>query len=364
MSAYPPDRGRLSEYSHALVAAVSERGVSVRVGSDSAAEADGNIEVVQLWRPDHLPSLVRVLGFVARARARAVVFNVSFTVFGKGRVINFLGFADIFIASKLGRVMGFKTAAIVHNLPEASDTAKFGLGRTLVNRAGFLMAERMLFGCDVVAVTLRLYKRGMERRFGRPVFYLPHGAWKVPNPPLHPKPGKILFLGFLSPGKDMALLRGVYDELKARHQDFGLRMVVSPHPNIPDSDGSLKMFVGRAGVEVRGYATESELPGVFEGCTAVVLPYTTSTGTSGVLHLANSFGVPAVTTSLPEFRELEAEGAGVVVCSGREEMVESIARLVEDREHWKKLSARAAAYSSKLGWDFVARRLLAMIGAA
>ena len=362
VSAYPPDRGRLSEYSHALLTAISRRGIRVRVGSDSLAETEGNVEAEELWKPDDALSIMRILRFVVRTRARAVIFNTSFTVYGKSRLVNFLGFVNIFLASRLGRVMGFKTVAIVHNLPEASDASEYGLRPTFANRTGLLLAERMLFGCQVVVVTLRLYKRMLERRFRRPVFYLPHGAWNDPRTgPIEPRSRRVLFFGFVSPAKDMALLRGVFDELREKHPDLRLRMVASPHPNIPESMEVLEWFRGSPGVEVRGYAPEGSLADVFDDCTAVVLPYKTSMGTSGVLHLANSYGVPAVTSALPEFRELRSEGAGVVVCSGRRELVAALDRLVSDREYWRSCSAKARNFASKLAWDSIAGRLLAEV---
>lgn len=365
ISAYPPDRGRLSEYAHALLGALSARGVKVRVGSDSAPDGTEDVEVEKLWKPDDVPSVFRILAFVARSRARVVVFNTSFAVYGKSRVINFLGFVGVFLAAQLGRVMGFKTVAILHNIPEASDASRFGLPETLVNRTGVLLAERLLLSCRLVVVTLGLYKTMLERRFGRRVFHLPHGAWKdrrTGDP--EPRSKRILFFGFLSPGKDMSMLRRVFDELRDRHPDLQLRIVASPHPNIPSSSEVLQWFRGSPGIELRGYVPEGELVSAFDDCGAVVLPYGTSMGTSGVLHLANSFGVPAVTTDLPEFREMESEGAGVIVCPTREGMVESLDRLVSDREYWRGWSARAREYSSGVGWDAVAGRLLEKIGTA
>jgi glycosyltransferase involved in cell wall biosynthesis len=364
ISAYPPDRGRLSEYSHALLTAVSRRGLRIWVGSDSHSEEIGNIRVVDLWKPNDILSIPRILRFVVRARAPAVIFNTSFTVYGKSRVINFMGFVNIFLTAQLGRIMGFSTAAIVHTLPEASDTARFGLKPTLVNRTALLLAERMLFGCQTVAVTLRMYQRILEKRFRRPVFFLPHGTWRDERTgAAEPTSKRILFFGFLSPGKDMSMLRSIFDELKAKHADLQLRVVASPHPNIPNSTEALQWFRGSPGIEVRGYVPDDQLASAFADCQAVVLPYNTSTGTSGVLHLANSFGVPAVTTALPEFIEMRSEGAGVVVCSGREEMVASLDRLVSDRAYWRECSARARQYSSGLEWDKVAGRLIERIAA-
>lgn len=365
VSAYPPDRGRLSEYSHALLTAIARKGLSVRVGSDSPAEGEEAVEVEELWKPDDVPSILRIVGFAVRSRARVVVFNTAFAVYGKSRVANLVGFANIFLTSQLGRLMGFKTVAIVHNLPEASDASRFGLKSTFLNRAGFLMAERMLFGCQVVAVTLKLYKRSLESRFRRPVFYLPHGAWSGGrSTPADARSKRIIFFGFLSPGKDMALLRSVFDELKSRHDDFQLRVVASPHPNIPESSEVLQWFTGSPGIEVRGYAPDGELAAAFDDSLAVVLPYKTSMGTSGVLHLANSFGVPAVTTSLPEFRELQSEGAGVIVCSDRREMIDALDRLATDAAFRRREVEKAREYSSRVSWDSVAALLLNEIEAA
>ena len=367
-SAYPPNRGRLSEYAFQLSKALASMGVRVIVLSDAGPKEGGRddcgaVEVVECWKPDNPLSLLRALLHIMRRRAPVVLFNLHFAVFGRSRVTNFLGFLTVLGAALLGRLLHFRTLVLLHNLPEAVKTDYFDLKPSLSNRVGLLLAEAMALRCDSVVVTTKLYKKMIEHRFHRQANFVPHGAWAwMPEDGVQiSKRDSLLFLGYMSPAKDMATLSRVYRDLKVKHPWLKLKLITSPHPNFPDSMKQLKEFSGMEGVEHLGYKREEELPRILRSCVALVLPYATSTGSSGVLHLVSASGLPAVVSDLAEFRESLYDGAGIVLCRDGEEMVQAIDRLITDEGFWLNLSRRSRAFGDERSWQRVASELLKVI---
>ena len=57
-------------------------------------------------------------------------------------------------------------------------------------------------------------------------------------------------------------------------------------------------------VEFTGYVEEDDIPGLFRSASALVLPYSSATGASGVAHLACEFGVPIISAGIDDFREM------------------------------------------------------------
>ena len=65
-------------------------------------------------------------------------------------------------------------------------------------------------------------------------------------------------------------------------------------------------------IEFTGYLEEDRLPEVFQRSSVAVMPYSSSTGCSGVAHLACAYGVPIICADLPDFRQM-AEGEEIAI---------------------------------------------------
>ena len=62
----------------------------------------------------------------------------------------------------------------------------------------------------------------------------------------------------------------------------------------------------RPRIEFTGYLDEERLPDLFQTSSVAVMPYSSSTGCSGVAHLACAYGVPIVCSDLADFRQMAA----------------------------------------------------------
>jgi glycosyltransferase involved in cell wall biosynthesis len=118
--------------------------------------------------------------------------------------------------------------------------------------------------------------------------------------------------GHMGPYKGLPVMFEAFKELKAEGKTVKLIIAGTSHPNYPNF---LDQFInaGIPDVEFLGYVSEDNLEQLFVHADVVVLPYSTTTGTSGVFHLAAGFGRPIVASSLPEIKELVADGAAAML---------------------------------------------------
>ena len=358
-SAYPPDRGRLSEYAEMLVKNLVKRypNVLVTVYTDHpSARGDGNVRMVYAWRFNNLFSLLKSIPRIVRDRNRILIFNVHFAVFGRSRLVNFVGFLTIFLYKLLGIIFKYKTIVILHNVPEAIKIETVGLRWSLINKIGFLIAEKLILFSDVVVVLMRSYVRMLKHRFNANVVFIPHGAWTWNlSKPVRSGRNAIVFIGYLSPTKDLGVLVEAFKRLRRKFSFLELVIAGSPHPNFPETAYMLDSIGDIEGVRVYGYVPDENIPRILRRALAVVLPYKTATGTSGVLHLVSGAAIPVVAPRLKEFRELLLEGAGIVSCnlspSGLEDV---LTRLIIDEEYWLKLALRSLKFAEERSWERVA----------
>jgi len=361
VSAYPPDRGRLSEYAKMLFTSFARRNKSIRliVLADHQSTLNvGRINVVGCWKPDRPYTFPRILSEIFRRKPNVVVFNVSFAVFGKSRLTNFIGFMIIFLTNIFKKIFKYRTVIILHNLPEFTNIEAFKLKYSLPNRIGFLVAEKIAMLNDLVLTTLKLYSRAISKRFKRKVFYLPHGTWEANSDRNHVR-DSITFIGFISPTKDLKSLIEAYKIVKKKYKWLKLHIIGSNHPNYPEMASLLKELKREDDdIHVHGYVSDHEIFQILSKTIAVILPYRTATGSSGVLHLASSAGVPVIGTDLPELRELMNDGAGVLLTElNAEKIANNIISLIENKHVWNMLSKRMLEFSAKRRWPIVAEEL-------
>jgi glycosyltransferase involved in cell wall biosynthesis len=358
VSAYPPDRGRLSEYAGALVGALLKlEGLSVEVLSDAKAAPSPSLQVRPIWRPDDGLSLLRLWLAVLRSRHRLIHFNLHLAVFGRSRLANFLGL----LTPLWARLSGKRVLVTLHNLHDTIRLEETPLRPTALNRLGLTLAVKLLaLAADALVVTMRLYVPLLRRRYGaRRVVWIPHGCWFTDLGPRYSWSGRgeVLFLGYLAPYKDLvALVKAL--ELLARRRRVRLLIAGTVHPNfLRESRQSLERLRALPFVRYLGFVSDERLPGLLSEVDLAVLPYRTSTGTSGVLHLISALGVPAVASDTPEFRELAREGAGLVIAPlDPPSLSSAIERVLEDRALARSLSRRAVQFAASRSWALVARR--------
>ena len=108
-----------------------------------------------------------------------------------------------------------------------------------------------------------------------------------------------------------------------------------------------------------GYVAEEQVPVVFEDAAVVVFPYTSTTGSSGVLHQAGSFGKAVVLPHIGDFVELISEegyAGEVFEPENAQSLADAIARVLDNPEHRQQLgmqnylAARGVPIAEVVDW--------------
>ena len=170
VSSYPPNHARLSEYTKSLVTELAKRRLidDIHVvadmvdGSKNRAQEGSNIEVLRIWQPDDLFSILGIVPKILKLKPDIVHFNVHFQSFGKNRLPNFFGLSLIFLC----RLLNLKVVATVHNFGEIVDLTKVQVKPTLLNRIGIFVATKFVLSASKVVVKVRSYRNYLSERYG------------------------------------------------------------------------------------------------------------------------------------------------------------------------------------------------------
>ncbi len=360
ISAYPPNHARLSEYAQNLVNELVNKPVieKLYVLADKSYRPDlftcinSKIEVLRVWQVDNFFSILSVMLCILKLRPDVVHFNVGFQSFGKSKLSNVAGLSLILIS----RILGFKVLAGLHTLAEQVDLTKVNVKPTVINRVGILMATKFVLSAQRVVVLVRSYADCLRTRYGhKGVRYIPHGASANLLPKVHSSKKIILLFGHMGPYKGLPLMLDAFNKLKKESSNIQLMIAGSNHPNFPNY---LQNFMKTRvpGVSYLGYVPHEQLNTLFNSVDVVVLPYLVAPGTSGVFHLACSYGLPVVASNLPEIREMVADGAAAVLLQPGDvnALADGLLSIISDDSKAAAMSEQNLKYAQKESWSEVA----------
>jgi glycosyltransferase involved in cell wall biosynthesis len=361
ISSYPPNHARLSEYAKNLV---TELAKSPAIGklhllTDQTTNSKGTlpenskIKVVRVWKQDNLVSILGVMVQVLKLKPDVVHFNIGFQVFGKNRFANFTGLSLVFLC----RLCGFKVIVLMHNLGELVDLEKVNVKPSFVNKAGILVATRLILSASRVVVLVKSYADYLRKHYSdKGVLFIPHGCLGNGCVSIDPEEKVVLMFGHMGPSKGLPIMLSAFEKITKERSDVQLVVAGADHPNFP---GYLEGFIKKAPSKVvfKGYVPEEDLYRVFGMADVVVMPYLIALGTSGVFHLACGFGKPVVVSDLPEMREMVADGASAlfVPCGDVEALKDAVLKVLADKEAADAMCRQNLKFAQKERWSNVAQ---------
>lgn len=316
---HPPSTTTLTEYGQHLVAALTRQPeiAEVVVLADELPDGAAYPEVpgatvVPCWRFNGLANPLRIARAARRADLDAVIWNVQFASFGDRRVPAAVGLTG----PALLRAMGIPTVALLHNIMETVDLGNAGydmhpLVERVVRFAGRVVTRAVL-RADVVALTMPQYVDVLRDEYGaNNAALIPHGTFDVPgdvDTDVPEGPAQLLAFGKFGTYKRVEPLLEAARRLRGDH-DIEVVVAGTDSPNARGYLESVRAQYGEDGVRFTGYVSEEDVPKVFSEASVVVFPYTSTTGSSGVVHQAASYGRALVMPEIGDFRRLvEAEG--------------------------------------------------------
>jgi glycosyltransferase involved in cell wall biosynthesis len=335
VTAYPPSRGRLSEYGWHLVQslAAAARVDRVHVLADTCPGAEnsssGKISVDRCWRYDR-PDLPRRVARAIRGRDLDVLwFNLHMTSTSATRVGRFVGLST----PALLHAAGIPTLVTLHNMLGLTDLRQAGVGATQFDVLGARLATILVGRATAVCLLLPEYARLMRERYrARRALYVPLGTPGVPAADDGARdPRAVLAFGRFGTYKRLEDVLESVAVLSRSGPPLHLHVAGSDSVHAPGYLARLQGACGSlANVTFHGYVPEAEVPALFQRSAVALLPYGTIAGVSSVAMQAAMYGTPILATDIPGLRLLAEHGLRMTFYppGNREAFANTLARLL------------------------------------
>jgi glycosyltransferase involved in cell wall biosynthesis len=302
---------------------------------------------IPAWRFNSWGNVGRIARILRQYKPDAVLFNIQFATFGSGKLAGGLGL----LAPWVSKLLGFPTIVLLHNILETVDLKSAGfsdspLTHALIRFSGTILT-RLLLAVDRVALTIPKYVEIIRAKYhARNVLLIPHGTFDdiaKPNLDLPAGPQQVMTFGKFGTYKKVETLIEAFQLLQTRPDQSPLELVIAGTDS-PNAPGYLakaaQTYAHVPNVRFTGYVAEDQVPVIFGEAAVVVFPYTSTTGSSGVLHQAGSFGKAVVLPHIGDFVELISEEGYAAEIFEPEEvqsLADAIARVLDAPEHRQQL---------------------------
>lgn len=317
ITALPPSMVTLSEYGYHLVKHFRQNEEVEELilltdrtdqKKDLDFEEDGcNITLKECWEFNSYTNLIRIARALDNTRPDAVLLNLQFLKFGDKKIPAAIGL----MIPLLCRLKGIPTISLMHNILEQVDLNNAGITKSRVLQKVYNLIGSTLTRCilasHVVAVTISKYVTILEKKYGaKNVALIPHGSFETPPEPdfsLPAGPKQILAFGKFGTYKKVEVLIDAVEVIRTRTElDMEIVIAGTDSPNTPGYlEEVARKYAHVENLRFTGYVPEEEVPRIFGQSAIVVFPYTSTTGSSGVLHQAGSYGKAVV---LPDLGDL------------------------------------------------------------
>jgi glycosyltransferase involved in cell wall biosynthesis len=311
VTTFPPSTGGLSEYGFHIAQELKRNPLlNLTILAD---ELDGEhvepegFSVLRCWSFDDPGSAFRIVKALHRLKPDVVWFNLLFSTFGRKPMVAFTGL----MTPLLARLSGRYTHVTLHHLVDTVDLKDVGIRHEWLYRIAGAVATRMLLMAHSVSVLMPGYRQILNDKYGRDnVHVRAHGILaRRPEFPDFLRRGnpvhRILAFGKWGTYKRLELMIEAFDLVAAKLPNTKLVVAGGDHPQASGYIDSMReQCAGNPRIEFCGYVPEEALPDLFQSSSVAVMPYSSSTGCSGVAHLACAHGVPIVCADLADFRQM------------------------------------------------------------
>lgn len=316
VTSFPPSRDALNEYGFHIASELSRiPEISLTILGDEYSpvqpELDG-FSVVRCWKFNSLSNPWRLLKAIRKEKPDVVWFNLGFASFGGEALPAFAGIA----IPSLARLAGFYTHVTLHQLMETVDLKDAGVRFPLAYKIGGFLATQIVLFANSVSVMLPAYRDVLVEKYGRGAIYVRrHGIFSSrPEYPDFTQRGnpehRILAFGKWGTYKRLETILEAFEQVVELCPEARLIVAGTDHPKTPGYLQSVKeKYASRTEIQFLGYVSEEDVARLLQSSTVAVLPYTSSAGSSGIAHLACTYGVPVIASDIPDFRRLAEEEA-------------------------------------------------------
>lgn len=368
VTSFPPSRDALNEYGFHIAGELSRiPGISLTILGDEyspqQSELDG-FSVVRCWKFNSLRNPWRLLKAIWRERPDVVWFNLGFASFGGRPLPAFAGIAIPFFA----RLSGSYTHVTLHQLMETVDLKDAGIRFPILYKAGGFVATQMVLFANSVSVMLPAYRSVLVEKYGRGAVYVRrHGIFSSrPEYPDFSQRGnpehRVLAFGKWGTYKRLEPLLEAFQSVVQQVPEARLIIGGTDHPKTPGYLASIqKKYGARKEISFVGYVAEYDIAQLLQRSSVAVLPYTSSAGSSGIAHLACTYGVPMVASDIPDFRRVaDEEGLAIDFFPVGDvgELSRHLVALLRDRDRQIEMSLQNVSAAMRMSMPEIVRQYL------
>lgn len=313
VTAFPPSKVTLNEYGYHLAKnfVQNEEVYELLLLSDKTSEPKQldfdkkeKVKVRDCWEFNSYTSFFSIIKAVRQEKPDYILFNLQFVKFGDKKIPSALGL----LLPMFLRLFGYKTVVLLHNIMEQVDLEKAGFTESKIMQAiyNFIGTNltRCLLKANRLAVTIHKYVDILNAKYKtKNVILIPHGTFetiKEPNFEAKTGPKQIMAFGKFGTYKKVEILIEAVEIVRKTNPE-ALEVVIAgtDSPNTPGYLESVKQkYKDVPGIIFTGYVEENDVERIFTDSTIVVFPYTSTTGSSGVLHQAGSYGKAVIMPDL------------------------------------------------------------------
>ena len=356
VTAFPPSKVTLNEYGYHLAKnfAQNEEVDELILLTDHTEEPkqidfdspNCKVTVKDSWSFNSFKNIFSIYRSVKETKPDAILFNLQFMKFGDKKIPAAMGL----LLPMLFRLKGIPTVVLLHNILEQVDLGNAGFTENkflqkIYNAIGTSLTK-VILQADTVALTIGKYVDVIQEKYNaKNVIQIPHGSFETPAEPdfdLPEGPKKIMTFGKFGTYKKVEILIEAVEKLrKSTDQELEIVIAGTDSPNTPGYLASvMQKYEHVQNLTFTGYVEEEDVAKIFGDSTVVVFPYTSTTGSSGVLHQAGSYGKAVVMPSLGDLALLvEEEGyTGEFFRPGNvDSLANSLEKIVENDLYRRRL---------------------------
>jgi len=349
VTAFPPSRGGLSEYGFHIARELQQNPLlSLTVLADvvpGAHDEEGEISVLRCWNFNDRKSASKLLKVIRKIDPDIVWFNLLFTTFGHDPLPAFRGLT----LPVLTRLAGYYTHVTLHHLMDFIDLEGSGVRFPRTYRAAGTVATKMLLLSNSLSVLMPAYRSILLNKYGgENVHFRTHGILaKGPEYPDFARRGnpihKIVAFGKWGTYKRPEVLIKAFQAMADKKPNMKLVIAGGDHPRTPGYIASLARQYESPRIEFTGYVPEEKIADLFRNASIVVMPYSSATGASGVAHLACAYGVPILSSDVPDFVHMAQEEAMAIEffrADDSKDLAEKLSALLESPERQKAMGVQ------------------------
>lgn len=364
VSPFPPSKGTLNEYAFHLVKHLNQKPeienlyiLSDEIEEEYPKTINGKEEIIACWKFNSYKNIFKIVKAAKSCKADIVLFNLQFLSFGDKKIPAALGLMIPYVL----KLMGVSTVVLLHNITETVDYESAGITKSPIMKKLYswigTVLTKILLMSDLVTLTIPKYVEIIQKKYGaQNVTLIPHGSFELPPMPNfdeEPEVPTIMTFGKFGTYKKVEnMIEAVLMLRKKLNQPIKLVVAGTDNPNVKGYLNQIReTYNDQPDIVFTGYVEEEDVPGLFKNSTAVVFDYTSTTGSSGVLHQAGSYGKAVVIPQIGDLKELiEDEGyVGAYYETGDVEgMAVAIEQLIVDKEYRKTVAKQNFAAAASL----------------